>query len=478
MGIELDRAALELFLRLVGGLHLLQAALVGTRARLLFLSERWGGYAGSGRLDRVVGSPAGLLISSVLWVAACVGLIAQRAVVASASVLVLIGYHHFVRGRWTSVARGCGAPGFVTAWLSWASLLLALVLSGSLPRPELLAWTLIVEFALIFLVAGYYKSRSGYRSGRGVHLGLINPHWSYAPRFWRRVGSHSPLIRLLDLYGWVGELVGAALILIPATRTIGAAILAAMFIALVPLIRLGALPVAVLLQCLLVVLLADDPSARSIRAWLVPGAGTPVEPGTAVPASVLVTVVVAYLTLVLLGYGGMLANLFAAWRPHPRVQRALDRVTNRLGLILWRVFTSDVTGFHIRILAVLADGSVRPLPPWGGSPWHRFGDVTEAIAVTTVFTSRRYFPGRREIFEDRLRRYARTLPGDAVAHRFEYWTIEPDAEGFSRHAATFTVDRATGAVEERIHLPEDVTVRPYAGSAVSPGSVPGSYRPA
>lgn len=478
MGIVLDRSALELFLQLVGCLHLLQAGLVVTRARLLFLSERWGGYAGSGRLDRIVGSPAGLLLVSVLWVSACVGLIVQRAIVASAAVLALIGYHHFVRGRWTSIARGCGAPGFVTTWLSWAALLVGLILAGAVPLPEMVAWVLIVEFALIFLVAGFYKSRSGYRSGRGVYLGLINPHWSYAPRFWRRVGSRSPLIRLLDLYGWVGELVGAALILVPATRTIGAVILAMMFVALIPLIRLGALPIAVLLQCLLVVLLADDPIARRIRAWSVPGAGTPVEQGGAIPAPVLSAIIVGYLALVLLGYVGMLANLFAAWRPSPRVQSALDRVTNRLGLILWRVFTSDVTGFHIRILAVLADGSVRPLPGWGGSPWHRFGDVTEAIAVTTVFTSRRYFPGRREIFEDRLRRYERTLPGDAVAHRFEYWTIEPEVEEFSRHAATFTVDRATGAVEERIHLTEDVTVRPYAGSAVSPGFVPGSYRPA
>jgi hypothetical protein len=79
----------------------------------------------------------------------------------------------------------------------------------------------------------------------------------------------------------------------------------------------------------------------------------------------------------------------------------------------------------------------------------RFLHVTESIALTTVFTTLKYFRSQRALFEERLRNYARTL-GMAERLRFEYVSIVKGENSFDYRLVTeFLVDPVSGEITER-----------------------------
>jgi len=471
--------AIHLFFITAGSLQFLFLLQLLPHARRLFLSERYGGYGDDRRLTRVLQSPLALVIGCTVWSLGCLGLIAGRHTLASAVALVTIAQYIFIRQRWRSISRGCGAPGFISYWIALATAVLAAGHYFSQTVVDVAASILVLDFALIFLVAGLYKFASGYRHDHGVFIGLVNPQWSYAPRFWSRQARHRWAFRLLDTYAWFGEIIGALLILVPATRSLGAIVIAVMFIALIPLIRLGLLTVMVLLQCFLVILVSTDPLGRAIQRALGLSAAPPLEfaPGT---SDVIALILLGILTVALLvGYSGLLLNFYAGWRPRGPLQWVLDRIANSLGLILWRVFTADVTGFYIDIRARSRTAATeRRISNWSAFGFSRFQEVTEAITVTSIFTARRYFPHDLTIFGSRLRRYARTLPindEDEVLD-FRYWRISLAAGHVTIDSPVlFTVDRRTGRITSDDSA-GDPSVQPAPHSVVRPSERPGTYR--
>ena len=128
-------------------------------------------------------------------------------------------------------------------------------------------------------------------------------------------------------------------------------------------------------------------------------------------------------------------NLFGK-RELPRpLQQALTWFANRVPVIMWRVFTPDVTNFFVRIYRIdRASGERTPIvhedttysyrdrASWRRSL--RFLHVTESIAFTTVFTTIKYFRSQRELFESRLRAYAATLGDNELKDRVD-WIVLP-----------------------------------------------------
>jgi hypothetical protein len=169
-------------------------------------------------------------------------------------------------------------------------------------------------------------------------------------------------------------------------------------------------------------------------------------------------------------------NLFAR-RALPRfLQRALELYTNAFGIIIWRVFSVDVVNFFVRIFREHPSGERELVSTWGRG---RYGHVAEAIAVTSLFTTLKYYPSNDALFVERVLRYARTVPcapGETLA--FEYVAVEKAHDQFEYvPAAEFAVDVAAGTVEERT-LRDDL--RPRGGHEVSPVSEairPGTYAP-
>ena len=172
-----------------------------------------------------------------------------------------------------------------------------------------------------------------------------------------------------------------------------------------------------------------------------------------------------------------------ARRPLPGpLQAALDRYTNLFGIIIWRVFSVDVTNFFARIHLEDARGG-RTLYARPGrldvSTGFRYLHVGEFICLASLFTTLKYYAGNWPLFVARLVRYSRTIPCPAGSRVvFEYVSMRKEAGRFRLvPAAEYAVDPRSGTVTETV-LDSSVSVR--SASPVSPvheGASPGSYAP-
>jgi hypothetical protein len=195
---------------------------------------------------------------------------------------------------------------------------------------------------------------------------------------------------------------------------------------------------------------------------------------------VLAGFLLGYLTLLPLAHGGLFYNFYLRRSLPWPFQPLLDRYTNFFGIIIWRVFSVDVVNFFIRIYEEPLPGGARILRSrYGWRGGLRYSHVCESIAVTSLFTTLKYYPSNDELFRERLLRYARTVrcvpPARLV---FEYVSIQKAPARFEMlPVAEYVVDPVAGTVTER-RLSDAVSVRSaHAVSPVFEGTRPGSYAP-
>jgi hypothetical protein len=268
---------------------------------------------------------------------------------------------------------------------------------------------------------------------------------------------------------WSTELVAGAVMLVPATRPIGALAILVSFVFIATQIRLGFLCEMVIVCCLLFVPAAGEPASP---------AGAPLPP---LAHAALAAFFWGYLVLLPVARAGMFYNQLGHKSLPSPIQWTLDRYANLTGLIIWRVFTADIVDFFIRVWAQPAAGGARRLVSrYEGFTWtNRFRQVAECIAVTSVFTTLRYYPSNRELFRDRLLRYACTIRSEPHARLVFEWVAvigQPDRFDYVS-VAEYTADLARGTVDEAV-LSDAVSVRaPSAASPVHEGARPGSYAP-
>jgi hypothetical protein len=144
------------------------------------------------------------------------------------------------------------------------------------------------------------------------------------------------------------------------------------------------------------------------------------------------------------------------------------------------VFTADVTCFFIQIYSQPRDGGPRRLiSNWRSWRNLRYHHVAEAITVTTLFTTLKYYPSNSALFQDRLLRYARTLPkGPGNVLVFEYMSIRKVPDEFTYvPVKEYVVDLDVNSIEE-IVLDEsfDVSAK-LERSSIYETKRPGSYAP-
>jgi hypothetical protein len=110
----------------------------------------------------------------------------------------------------------------------------------------------------------------------------------------------------------------------------------------------------------------------------------------------------------------------------------------------------------------------------------RYRHVAEAITVTTLFTTLKYYPGNSALFTGRLLRYARTIPRRPdSALVFRYIGVVKRVDRFDYvPAAEYIVDVARGTVEERVIDDSIPTRASIASSPIHEAAHPGSYAPA
>lgn len=474
----------EAFIRAAYGVLLVMTlTLVLPDSKRFFVSERWGGYAVSSPFVDRIQNPRVLPVVMAIWLT-CGVLIAVGlwSVWASLINLILCRYF-FIAMRWRGVLRGMGAPGFMTYWLGAGVFLLEYARVYGTPELSSLALLVLqVDFALIILSAGIYKSTAGYPRNFGMELGLVNPEWGYWWRWYRRQPTSHWSFWTMNQLAWSTEMVAAVLMLLPATRFIGGLLIVLSFLFVATQIRLSLLCEMVVL-CGLLYFVPDSVGSHWLNAFFPLAASQ-----HATAESVLVTLfntilgigLWAYLVLLPLAHAGLFFNFYAHRSLPAPLQQALERYTNFFGIIIWRVFSVDHLNFFIQIYAEGRRSGERTLiSRYGFGGTRRYNQVAESITVTTLFTTLKYFPSKSGLFAERLLRYARTVPcPDGSVLVFEYVSILKRNGAFAFvPVAEYAVDVARGTVEEHV-LDKAVSVR--AAHAVSPvheGARPGSYAP-
>jgi hypothetical protein len=468
------------FIRIGYGVLFL-AMLVGMlpQNRRFFLSERWGGYAKSSPAVDAIQNPVVMPFVLAVWLLSAVLLVVGVWTVAAAFVSLLLARYFCIWMRWRGVLRGMGAPGFMTYWLAVAVCLLELTTHHAPALRPLVLFALQLDLAFIFLAAALYKLRSGYPRNQGMEFGLTNPQWGYWWRQYRSVPPTHALFKTLNHLAWMTELAAALAMLFPPTRFVGGLILIGTFAFIATQIRLALLCEMVMLAGVL--FFAPDTVGGRLIDALVPTA--PTTASAVLPPLALqiaVALIVAYIALLPLAYGGLVYNFYLRRRLPEPLQRILETYTNIFGIILWRVFSADLVNFLIEIRILSKTGDARSLvSDYRNALFNRFAHVCEMIAITSVFTTLKYYPSNPSLFTERLLRYARTLPcpadGDLV---FEYKRIRKDESGFALVSiAEFIVDPRSSEVREKV-IDASMSVRAVSEhSPVHEGVRPGSYAP-
>lgn len=447
-----------------------------------FRSERWGGYAES-RVDvDLIHNPIVSSLVALVWLASSVAITIGWWTVIAALINLLLCRYFFVRMRWKGVLRGMGAPGFMSYWLAAVVFLIELTRGATSGLQSLVLLVAQVDFALIMLSAGIYKLTAGYAHNHGMEGGMVNPQWGYWWWIYQRVSPSHWLFKILNQLAWSLEVIAGVLMLIPPTRFVGGLIILGSFVFIATQIRLALLCEMVIVCCFIffhVGSYGDQLLSAIIPTQLI------TSPAFVLPAvlqNALTVLLWTYLVLLPVAHGGLFLNFYAnKGLPQP-LQRALEIYTNFFGIIIWRVFSADHTNFFVRVHRRSRDSGDSPrvlLSRFGLRGGLRYNHVAEAIVLTTLFTTLKYYPSNNELFRERLLRYARTVGCDEdCVLEFEYVRVTKCHNDFDFvPVAEYVVDVAAGTVTERT-LDENFSVR--AALSVSPvreGVRPGSYLP-
>jgi hypothetical protein len=449
--------------------------------RRLLVSERWGGYIEFSPAGDRIHNPAVSIALLAAWTVSAACLAFGVFTIWAAALNAILCRHYFIGLRWKSLARGCGAPGFIANWLAVAVFLLELTaFAGILPELRLSAVRMLrVDFALIFLSAGFYKYFGGYKSGSGMEYGMANPMWGYWSAYFSKIAPGSLLFKVLNFFAWFFEIVAAVLMLIPALMGWGGLLFSAMFVFILTQIRLGFLcHMAILIGCVYStqgdVLSGWCVSLDAAQVLPVPGAGIQIP---VLFQKALAWALTTHTFLIPICFAGLWYNHLGRRRLPGFLQTWLDRYTNWFGVIIWRVFSSDLTRFRVTIFAGAKRETLSRVSRFGESAEFaggRYQQVYEAITAVCLFTTLNYYPDRKDLFHTKLLRYAKTLESEAGFVRFDIDVINKASDRFvQEHAASYTVDLASGSVIENERIAG--WFHPVGQTLVHAGQRPGSY---
>jgi hypothetical protein len=491
------------FLALVGALFFLDL--------LAYLPMFEPFFGSSSKLDpSCEGRPMSSLSLQLLWLASALALMAGgRVLKLAASIFFYATFRHFyINSRWSSIRRGGGAPGFMSHWTAFFLVLLQLstFLDGTGWLTHRMATMARLDFAVIMICAGVYKYMIGYLKNDGMEYGRVNPLWGYRWRRDRHIDPAGLYETFSNIMGSLVEITSGIMMLHRGTEVIGATMISLSFVFIGTMIRLGRL--AWLMAVLPLIYCPNfETSLVSATPFSLP------LPGPVIAA--LGALALAYMMTLPLVKFTQYYNLFANRNLPQPLQRWITSFANAVPIIIWRVFTPDVTNFYVRIYAIEGEREVPILceDTYGLRDWQRpwrklrFLHVTESIALTSVFTTLKYFPSNRELFDQKLLTYARTLGQGLKKLRFEYVSIQKlpieqiallpqgsvygdhdgssarRADGRSKvgnrfafvHVGNFYVNLEKGRVYEEKLLPGFDFSAPSRFSPVRESAAPGSY---
>lgn len=471
---------LAFFRTAYGALLLAFLLLALSNSRRFFLSERWGGYGESSTTVDAVQNPVVAPLVLIVWFACGILLVLGRFTLAAGLINLAVCRYFFVAMRWRGVCRGMGAPGFMTYWMAGAVAVFEICRAISADLLPLALLVVQVDLALIMLSSGIYKTTAGYPQNNGMQFGMANPEWGYWWKHFRRYPPDHWFFRFCNHSAWMVQLGASILLLIPLpeTRFLGALLIIGSFAFVATQIRLGVLCPMVVLS-MVVFFPAGSRFEGRLQSFPLFAADPPVATASAgLFATVAACGLWGYLVLLPIAYAGLYYNFYTGRSFRGSLQKRFEAYTNFFGLVIWRVFSTDVTNFYVRIHRQDRElRSSRRLLSNYDRPFSRFNHVVECITVTCVFTTLRYYPSDSERFRERLLRYARTLPvDDSEILTFEYISIRRGERSFEHiPVAEFEVDVREGTVRENALDNAVCMRRPHEDSPTFEGARPGSY---
>jgi hypothetical protein len=476
---------MQAFIRMGYAVILLLTLLISLPNRRFFLSERWGGYAKSAPDVDWIQNPIAYPVVQLLWFGLGIAIFLGYWSVWAALLNMLLCRYFFVYMRWKGVARGMGAPGYMTYWMGLGVFLLEFTSTYAPHYRQLAILVIQVDLALVMFSAGFYKLNAGYAHNNGMELGAANPEWGFWPKFYSNRNPDHWTMQMFNQLAWITEVAAAVLMIVSPLRFIGGLLIFFSFAFLVSQIRLGWLAWLVML-CAMIFFHEGSLADQLIQAVLPMSSVQAHNPQLTVPNLVndlLAAFIWAYLLLLPFAHLGLFYNFYMQKQFPGMLQPLLERYTNFFGLIIWRVFSQDHVNFYIMIYQQAKTGGPRTLITnygWqGGGFLNRYNHVGESITITTLFTTLKYYPSNNAIFQERVLRYASTLPCPPDHQLiFEYRSLrkKADLSGVDHiPVAEFMVDVAAQSVIEKQLDPTFSTKAPISISPVHEGVRPGSY---
>ena len=319
------------------------------------------------------------------------------------------------------------------------------------------------DFAVIMLCSGLYKALVGYFNRNGMEFGAVNPLWGYHYKFFKKISPDNWYLHFQNITASAGELLIGTLLIFPSLQLYGALICMLSFLYLIPLIRLGRLSS---LMIIIPILFLPDLGVyfNNYQASYISNTYYDFnefhESYTYHAVSLFCYLYCALLPFVKLT---QYFNLFLNYNFPKFYQLIINMVSRITPIIIWRVFTADVTDFFIRItlldkdnkqdVVLLDENQIYSYDNWDNFLIkHRFLQVTESITIVSLFNTLKYFPSKSSLFEDKLLKYSNTLPNvKNKIIKYEYVKILKQNTGFIyKPSAYYLVDLKNYKIEEII----------------------------
>ncbi len=463
--------------RIVYGLMLLGFfALNWPHRKRLMVAKAWNGYGDEEKFAHLLQNPRTTLLIHVIWAGCAICMVTGFGILPAVILNLLFCRYYFISLRWKSLSRGFGAPGFLTYWLALALFVLEFT---SVLAPDCRAFAVLllqIDFALIFLSSGIYKFTAGYAHNEGMEYGMVNPQWCDYTKLFINIPPSAFLFRFLNHSAWSVQIVAALLMIIPQTRLFGAFLIFCSFAGIGILIRLSLLCPMIMLAALLFV---PQGSILDNAMAAIPLTNTRYSAFISQPLEcAVIWLLMLHFCLLLSTHATLLFNFYARKRLPDRLQNFFDAYANKFGIIIWRVFSADLTNFFVNIYQQ-NNGERILVNDFTAHGYNRYRYVCESITLTSLFTTRKYYPDNNEIINEKLLRYARTLPAEhGHVFEFDYVSVAKKNDKFEYNLdARFKVDIQTNEVIEEI-LGDIDTKAPHKHSPVHAAAKPGSYAPA
>ncbi len=421
-----------------------------------FRSAEHNGFIYDGTLPKYMTSPIGSKIVTLSWIFSLISLIFGFYPIICAGYSFLLCHIYFIRLRWTSLHRGFGATGFLMNWLGMAVWLMEVVsLSGiSYSTQQLSMCFLRVDFALIILSSGVCKLLSGYFQGEGIEYALVNPMWSSLSNVYMRLNPKNKLLTFLNHNTWFWEVIAGALMLHPKTMAVGSVIIVLSFLFVATHFRLNFLPGFIFVCCCFYFSnsISFPNNAHSLNLTNLTNVtfDLPFMFDRLTYIFILFCFIAMLLTHVCIWINFLNKNTFES-----RIVKIFNVYANYVGIVIWRVFTADISNFIVQVYVITEGGDKKLISNYGRTPnilGGRYSNTIESVTLACIFNTLKYQPSDIEVFYMKMRMYANSIPYSIGAKIiFEVEKIRKIQKFHMVKEAEFIFDKKTKHIESIIY---------------------------